>query len=121
VFSEQQRPADSGWRGEPDYHPVKAAFVRHGIRSFNPKLKAAVARLGALRTPDGEPIPPNTLGTLKRDLERHRIVKQQIREIEQTRLERLDKAPAEGPHAMVRLLARVIGFGVGNGRSSEPA
>jgi hypothetical protein len=39
-------------------------------------------------------------------------VKQQIREIEQTRLERLDKAPAEGPHAMVRLLARVIGIGM---------
>jgi hypothetical protein len=87
---------------------VKAAFVRLGIRSFNPKLKAAAARRGTLRTPDGEPIPPNTLAALKRDLERHRIVKQQIREIEQTRLERLDKAPAEGPHAMVRLLARVI-------------
>jgi hypothetical protein len=52
------------------------------------------------------------LAALKRDLERHRIVKQQIREIEQTRLERLDKAPAEGPPAIVRLLARVIGIGV---------
>jgi len=52
------------------------------------------------------------LAALKRDLERHRIVKQQIREIEQTRLERLGKAPAEGSHAMVRLLARVIGIGV---------
>jgi transposase len=52
------------------------------------------------------------LAALKRDLERHRIVKQQIREIEQTRLERLGKAPAEGSHAMVRMLARVIGIGV---------
>jgi transposase len=91
---------------------VKSAFVRLGIRGFNPKLKAAATRLETLRTPEGEPIPPNTLAALKRDLERHRIVKQQIREIEQTRLERLDKAPAEGPHAMVRLLARVIGIGV---------
>src|SRR6202008_5032252 len=32
---------------------IKAAFVRLGIRSFNPKLKAATARLGALRTPEG--------------------------------------------------------------------
>src|SRR5271155_4994012 len=44
------------------------------IRSFNPKLEAAAARLGPLRTPEGEPIPPNTLAALKRDLERHRIV-----------------------------------------------
>jgi transposase len=73
---------------------VKSAFVRLGIRGFNPKLKAAATRLETLRTPEGEPIPPNTLAALKRDLERHRIVKQQIREIEQTRLERLDKAPA---------------------------
>ena len=91
---------------------VKAAFVRLGIRSFNPKLKAAAARLGPLRTPEGEPIPPNTLAALKRDLERHRIVKQQIREIEQARLALLEKAPAKGPNAMVLLLARVVGIGV---------
>jgi transposase len=87
---------------------VKAAFVRLGIRRFNPKLKTAAAHLETLRTPEGEPIPPNTLAALKRDLERHRIVKQQIREIEETRLERLAQAPSNGPHAMVRLLARVI-------------
>src|SRR5215472_1741037 len=91
---------------------VKSAFVRLGIRGFNPKLKAAATRLETLRTPEGEPIPPNTLAALKRDLERHRIVKQQIREIEQTRLDVLKQAPEEGPHAMVLLLARVIGVGV---------
>jgi transposase len=91
---------------------IKSAFVRLGIRSFNPKLKAAAARLETLRTPEGEPIPPNTLGALKRDLERHRIVKKQIRELEQTRLENLAQAPATGPNVMVLLLARVIGIGV---------
>ena len=40
---------------------MKAAFVRLGIRGFNPKLKKAPERLGALRTPEGEPIPPNTV------------------------------------------------------------
>jgi transposase len=91
---------------------VKSAFVRLGIRSFNPKLKAAAARLETLRTPEDEPIPPNTLGALKRDLERHQIVKKQIRELEQTRLENLAQAPAKGPNVMVLLLARVIGIGV---------
>jgi transposase len=91
---------------------VKSAFVRLGIRGFNPKLKAAPARLATLRTPENEPIPPNTLAALKRDLERHQIVKKQIRELEQTRLESLAQAPAKGPNVMVLLLARVIGIGV---------
>jgi transposase len=91
---------------------VKAAFVRLGIRSFNPKLKTAAARLETLRTPEGDSIPPNTLAALKRDLERHQFVKKQIREIERTRLELLEQAAVEGPHAMVLLLARVIGIGV---------
>ena len=43
---------------------------RLGIRGFNPKLKAAATRLETLRTPEGEPIPPNTLAAFKRDLER---------------------------------------------------
>ena len=40
---------------------MKAALARLGIRGFNPKLKKAVERLDGLRTPEGEPIPPNTL------------------------------------------------------------
>ena len=91
---------------------VKAAFVRLGIRSFNPKLKTAGAHLETLRTPEGEPIPPNTLAELKHDMERRRLVRSQIRDIEGTRLERLEQAPGDGPHVMVRLLARVIGVGV---------
>jgi len=91
---------------------VKAAFVRLGIRGFNPKLKAAATRLETLRTPEDEPIPPNTLAALKRDLERHQIVKKQIRELEQTRLQSLAQAPAKGPNVMVLVLARVIGIGV---------
>ena len=39
---------------------MKAALIRLGIRGFNPKLKKAAGRLENLRTPDGEPIPPNT-------------------------------------------------------------
>jgi transposase len=77
---------------------VKLAFVRLGIRGFNPRLRAVATRLETLRTPEGEPIPPNTLAALKRDLERHQIVKKQIRELEQTRLESLAQAPAKTPN-----------------------
>src|SRR5712675_399072 len=91
---------------------MKAALVRLGIRGFNPKLKKAVERLDGLRTPEGEPIPPNTLAELRRDMARRRLVSDQIRQIEDARLERLEQAPSDGPHAMVRLLARVIGVGI---------
>ncbi len=91
---------------------IKATLARLGIRGFNPKLKKASERLGGLRTPEGEPIAPNTLAELRRDMVRRRLVNDQIRQIEDARLERLKQAPSDGPHAMVRLLARVIGVGI---------
>jgi transposase len=54
---------------------MKAALSRLGIRGFNPKLKKGAARLEDLRTPEGEPIPPNTLAELRRDMERRRLVR----------------------------------------------
>jgi transposase len=65
-----------------------------------------------LRTPEGEPIPPNTLAELRRDMARRRLVSDQIRQIEDARLERLKQTPSDRSHAMERLLARVIGVGV---------
>ena len=91
---------------------MKAALVRLGIRGFNPKLKRATTRLDGLRTPEGEPIPPNALAELRRDMERRRLVNNQIRQIEEERLERIEQAPCDGPHVMVRLLARVMGVGI---------
>jgi transposase len=91
---------------------MKAALIRLGIRGFNPKLKKAAERLDGMRTPEGEPIPPNTLAELRRDMARRRLVRDQIRQIEDARLESLKQAPSDGQHAMVRLLARVIGVGI---------
>jgi transposase len=91
---------------------MKATLIRLGIRGFNPKLKKAAERLEGLRTPEGEPIPPNTLAELHRDMARRRLVNDQIRQLEDARLGRLEQALGDGPHAMVRLLARVIGVGI---------
>ena len=91
---------------------MKATLVRLGIRGFNPKLKQAEQQLQALRTPEGEPIPPNTLAEIKRDIEHRRFICEQIRSIERERLERLERTPDSKPHAMVHLLARVTGIGV---------
>ena len=91
---------------------MKATLVRLGIRGFNPKLKKAADRLEGLRTPEGDPIPPNTLAELRRDMERRRLTSEQVRQIEKVRLECLERSSSDGPHAMVRLLARVIGVGI---------
>jgi transposase len=91
---------------------MKAALVRLGIRGFKPELRKAPQRLTTLRTPEGTTIPPNMLDEVRRDMTRLAVVREQIDRIEQTRLERLKKAPAEGSNAMVSLLARVIGVGI---------
>ena len=91
---------------------MKSALARLGIRGFKPELRKAPQRLEGLRTPDDQPIPPNTLDEFRRDLARLAMVREQIAAIEQARLERLEQAPETGPHAMVRLLASVIGVGV---------
>ncbi len=92
---------------------MKGALARLGVRGFKPTLRGAPERLEALRTPEDAPLPPNTLAELRRDMARLRLVRDQIAEIEAARLERLRQASAEDrPHAMVRLLARVIGVGI---------
>lgn len=91
---------------------MKGTLTRLGIRGFKPTLRNAAQGLPTLRTAEGAPLPPNTLAELRRDMARLRFVSDQIKEIEDTRRERLAQQPQEGPHAMVRLLARVIGVGV---------
>ncbi len=91
---------------------MKATLIQLGIRGFNPKLKKAAERLEVLRTPEGEPIPPNTLAELYRDMERRRLLRDHIRQIENARLECLEQTPNDGRHAMMRLLARVMGIGI---------
>jgi transposase len=91
---------------------MKGSLARLGIRGFKPTLRRAAERLAELRTPDDEPLPTNTLSELQRDTARLRFVMEQIKEIEAARLARLEAAPGTGPHAMVRLLARVIGIGL---------
>jgi len=91
---------------------VKANLARLGIRDFRPNLAQASSRLEALRTPEGAAVPANTLAELRRDMERLRFVKQQIKEIETTRAKRLVGAPNDQRHTMVRLLARVVGVGI---------
>src|SRR5919112_2009623 len=91
---------------------IKAGLVRMGIRGFKPTLRNAAERLETLRTPEGGALPPNPLAERRRDMARLRCVGEQIGQVEGARLERLERQPAAGRNAMVRLLARVVGVGM---------
>jgi len=69
-------------------------------------------RLATLHTPEGMPLPPNVLAELQRDMARLGFVVSKIREIEEARQKRLEQESETGPHAMVRLLDRVVGVGI---------
>jgi transposase len=91
---------------------LKAALARLGIRAFDVKRRDAAARLDALRTGEGESIPPLSLGELRRDLVRLALVRAQIKEIARERRERLKAAPADPAQRMIGVLARVHGLGL---------
>src|SRR5919205_129525 len=61
---------------------LKAAMAWLGIRGFKPQLRSAPAKLDRLRTPEGVPIPPNTLAELRRAMTRLAALRMQIAEIE---------------------------------------
>ena len=63
---------------------MKSTLARLGVRGFKSTLRRASERLGTLRTPEGEA----------------------------ARFEQLARRPEEGAHAMIRLLARIVGVGI---------
>jgi transposase len=91
---------------------MKSILILFGVRNFNPVLRKAPEKLDAVRTPEGITLPPNALAALRRHMERLRVTKEHIKVIEQTRLQRLQRDPADKFNAMVFLLVRIIGLGV---------
>jgi len=91
---------------------MKACMVRLGIRGFNAKLRKAPELLAGLRTPEGQPVPPNMQAELKHQMERLQLIRKQIIDVEKARFARLHVAPRTEPHAQVRLLCRVVGIGI---------
>src|SRR3984893_7396782 len=90
---------------------MKAILIQFGVRNFNPVLRKAREKLDALRTPEGIPLPPNTVAALRRNMERLCIIKGQIKSIEQAQLQGLKRDPGERMNAIIFLLVRIIGLG----------
>ena len=57
-----------GGRTHAHCEPDKSTLARLGIRNFNPTLRKAAERLTTVHTPEGMPLPPNTLAELQRDM-----------------------------------------------------
>jgi hypothetical protein len=55
---------------------MKSALVRLGVQGFKPHLRKASQRLEALRTPEGEGLPANTIAELRRGMVRLALVRE---------------------------------------------
>ena len=104
--------ANAWWASTRILNRIKSTLARLGIRNFKPTLRKAAERLATVHTPEGMPLPPNTVAELQRDMARLGLVVRQIKEIEDARQKRLEQQHETGSHAMVRLLARIVGIGV---------
>jgi transposase len=91
---------------------MKSMLVMLGIGNFNIKLVKAGQKLSSLRTPNGEPIPPDTLAGLYRGLERLALVRKQIKAVEQALRQRLKEKPRQGTNPLVLMLAQIFGLGL---------
>jgi len=91
---------------------MKSVLIQFGVRHFNPVLRKASKGLESILTPEGKSLPPNTMAALRRDMERLKFIREQIKAIEQARLRDLEQKPKDGLNGMIHLLARVHGLGV---------
>jgi transposase len=93
---------------------MKASLARMGVRDLNPAQRKVADQLDRLCTPEGAALPPLAKAELRRDMARLRFIEEQIKEIEQERIARLNEANPrdEKANGMVCLLTRVVGVGV---------
>src|SRR3974377_2159898 len=70
---------------------MKGTLDRPGTGEFQPNTRNAAAALATVYTPEGMPLPPNTLAELQRDMARLGVVIRQIRQIEEARQKRLEQ------------------------------
>ena len=88
---------------------IKAELALWGIQGFKPGLRKAAEHLEALRTLEGEPLPPNTLARLHRLLKRRSLLSEQITAIERSAAQAVERDPT-GSNALILLLAQIKGL-----------
>ena len=91
---------------------IENLLCLHGITGFKPRLKKAAERLDELRRLAGEPLPPKLLDELRRLMVRHRLLSEQLREIEAAREQAAMAAEPDHAVQQIQMLTRLIGLGL---------
>ncbi len=91
---------------------IKGLLYGQGIIDYDPLRNDRLARLDALETGDGRPLPERLKAEIRRELERVELVASQIAAVERER-DALIEAPSEaaGPGTPAAALARLKGIG----------
>ncbi len=91
---------------------VENLLCLHGITGFKPRLKRAIQRLDELRRFDGTALPAMLLEELRRLMARHRVLSDQLREIEAAREQVAMAATPDRTVQQIQMLSRVRGLGL---------
>ena len=91
---------------------ITSLLCLHGITGFKPRLKKASQQLETLRSFAGEPLPEKAMAELRRLMVRHRLVSEQLKEIEAERAEVVELVAPGRIERMIQLLADIVGLGV---------
>ena len=91
---------------------IDAVLASVGVRDYNPLRRDRRARLEALRTALGDPLPPHAGARILRMLDRLELVCGQIAELEGQRDAVLEEMAPDKAEEMIRQLAGLRGIGV---------
>ena len=91
---------------------IGAVLATLGVHDYNPLRRDRRARLEALQTALGDPLPPHARARILRMLDRLDLVCAQITELEQERDAVLDKEAPDRAEKMIQQLVELRGIGV---------
>lgn len=96
---------------------IENLLCLHGITGFKPRLKKAAERLADLRHFDGTALPPSLLNEVRRLMTRHRLLSEQIGQIEAAREQAVMAAEPDRAVQQMRVLVRLVGLGLATASS----
>jgi transposase len=91
---------------------IENLLCLQGIAGFRPRLKKAAERLEQLRRFAGMPLPAQTMAELRRLMARHRLLCEQLQEIEAARDRVATALQPDQSERMIQHLAQIVGLGL---------
>lgn len=91
---------------------IENLLCLHGVVGFKPRLKKAAERLDQLCSFTGTKLPPKLLEELRRLMTRHRLLSEQLREIELAREQAAMAAEPDRAVQQIQMLAYLRGLGL---------